>query len=148
MTSEPSFENWSPLAISESDSTCRAGEPAIESDAPLPALAPPDSFIHRASSAGVAASQSLAVLSQLAVTIVVATGGSDFGRGRIPDCGGSIPACCHDPRTVGTKPCVADPILMGKGGEERARGRIPEFGGVVGAGGQDPRTVRTKHRVV
>src|SRR5262249_60902925 len=60
--------------MSESDSICHEGEPAIESDAVLPALTPPDSFIHRASSAGVAASHSLAVLSQLAVRIRAPSG--------------------------------------------------------------------------
>ena len=68
-----------------------------------------------------AASQSLAVLSQLAVRI------------RAP---------------FGTKRRLPDTILMVKGGDELARGRIPELGGVVRARRQDPSTVRTKRRVL
>ncbi len=73
-TSEPSSENWSPLAISESESTCSALEPAIETDEPVLAVLLPDSFTSRASSTGVAASQSFALLSQLAVRIRAPSG--------------------------------------------------------------------------
>ena len=68
-----------------------------------------------------AASQSLAVLSALAVRI------------RVPS---------------GTKRRVLDLILMVKGGDQLARGRIPELGGFVRACRQDPSAVRTKRRVV
>src|SRR5262249_55498216 len=66
---EPSSEKWSPLAISESDSTCCAGELAIETEEPILAVSPSASFTCRASSTGVAASQSSAVLSQLTLRI-------------------------------------------------------------------------------
>ena len=68
-----------------------------------------------------AASQSLAVLSALAVRI------------RAPS---------------GLNAASIDPILMVKGGDQLARGRIPELGGVVRARRQDPSTVRTKRRMV
>src|SRR4029077_8039609 len=73
-TSEPSFKNWSPLAISESDSTCDAADPAIETDEFVLAVLSPDFFTCRAKSVGVFASQSLAVLSQLAVRIHAPSG--------------------------------------------------------------------------
>src|ERR1700730_7913777 len=64
VTSEPSSENLSPLATIESDSTCDA-----EPDDFIAPASPPDSRTSRARITGVAASQSLAVLSQLAVRI-------------------------------------------------------------------------------
>ena len=67
-----------------------------------------------------AASQSLAVLSALAVRIRAPSGLN----------------------------AASQTILMGEGGDELARGRIPELGGVIRACRQDPSTVRTKRRVV
>src|SRR6266481_7764418 len=49
----PRAENSSPLALTESDSTCDAGEPAIETEEPILAVAPPDSLTCRANSTGV-----------------------------------------------------------------------------------------------
>ena len=68
-----------------------------------------------------AASQSLAVLSALAVRI------------RAPS---------------GLNAALSDRILMGKGSDELARGRIPELGGFVRARRQDPSTIGTKRRGV
>ena len=89
-----------------------------------------------------AASQSLAVLSALAVRIrapsglnaasvdtsLMIKGGDQLARGRIPELGGFVRARSQDPSTVRTKRRVVDTILMGKGGDELARGRIPELG--------------------
>ena len=58
-------------------------------------------------------------------------GGDQLARGRIPELGGSVRACCQDPSTVRTKRRAPDTILMVKGGDELARGRIPELGGFV-----------------
>src|SRR5258708_39147078 len=58
----------------DSDSTCRSGESAMEREEPILGLPPPDSFTCRARSAGVVASQSLAVLSQLTVRIRAPSG--------------------------------------------------------------------------
>ena len=91
-----------------------------------------------------AASQSLAVLSLLAVRIrapsglnatssdliLMVKGGDELARGRIPELGGFVRARRQDPSTVRTERRVADLILMSKGGDELARGRIPELGGV------------------
>ena len=66
------------------------------------------------------ASQSLAVLSALAVKI------------RLPS---------------GLNTRVVNRTLMSKGGDELARGCVPKFGGVIRACRQDPSTVRTKFRV-
>ena len=160
-TSEPSSENSSPLAISESDSTCSAGELAIETEEPILAVSPRDSFSCRASSTGVAASQSLAVLSQLAVRIrapsglnagprdriLMVKGGDQLARGRIPEFSACVRACRQDPSTVRTKRRVIETIWMVKGSDQFARGRIPELGGFVCACRQDPSTVRTKLRL-
>src|SRR5271166_5509403 len=69
VTSEPSSENLSPPAITARDSTC-----AAEPDESIPAACPADSFTSRARITGVAASQSLAVLSQLAVRTCAPSG--------------------------------------------------------------------------
>src|ERR1700745_397755 len=74
------------------------------------------------------------------------TRGDALGRGRIPELGAMICACRQNPRTVGTKCAVPDPILMLKGGDELARGSIPELGGVILACRQDPSTVGTERR--
>src|SRR5260221_663494 len=74
-------------------------------------------------------------------------GGNKLARGRIPELGTVIRACCQDPRTVWAKSCLSDNLLMGKGGDECSRSRIPELGGVVRACRQDPSTVRTKRGV-
>src|SRR6516225_8424832 len=71
----------------------------------------------------------------------------ELARLRVPELGAVICACRKNPRTVGTKCAVPDPILMLKGGGELARGSIPELGGVVHAYRQDPSTVRTKQGV-
>ena len=63
------------------------------------------------------ASQSLAVLSRLAVRI------------RVPS---------------GLNAASLDLILMVKGGDELARGRIPKLGAAIRARRQNPSTVRTK----
>ena len=90
-----------------------------------------------------AASQSLAVLSALAVRIrapsglnaasidriLVVKGGDELARGRIPELGGFVHARCQNPGTVRTKCRIVDRILVVKGGDELARGRIPELGG-------------------
>ena len=68
-----------------------------------------------------AASQSLAVLSALAVRI------------RAPS---------------GLNAARQHTTLMVKGGDELARGRIPELGSFVPACRQDPSTVRTKRRAL
>ena len=92
-----------------------------------------------------AASQSLAVLSALAVrirapsglnaacvnSILMGKGGDELARGRIPELGGLVRARRQDPSTVRTKRRMIETILMGKGGDELARGRIPELGGFV-----------------
>src|SRR5271166_341980 len=70
----------------------------------------------------------------------------ELARGSIPELGAVICACRQNPRAVGTKCAVPDPILMLKGGDELARGSIPELGGVVCACSQDPSTVRTERR--
>ena len=68
-----------------------------------------------------AASQSLAVLSALAVRI------------RVPS---------------GLNAALYDATLMVKGGDELARGRIPELGSFVSACRQDPSTVGTKRHTL
>ena len=107
-----------------------------------------------------AASQSLAVLSQLAVRIrapsglnsalydlaLMRKGGDQLAGGRIPQFGGAVPARRQDPTAVRTKLCPVNDSLMLKGGDEFAGGRIPELGGFVPACRQDPSTVRTKLR--
>ena len=79
-----------------------------------------------------AASQSLAVLSALAVRIrapsglnaasinriLMVKGGDELARGRIPELGGLVRACRQDPSTVRTKRRVVNRILMGKGGDQ------------------------------
>ena len=108
-----------------------------------------------------AASQSLAVLSALAVRIrapsglnaasvtliLMIKGGDELARGRIPELGGFVFACRQNSSAVRTERRVVDLILMVKGGDELARGRIPELGAVVRARRQDPSAVRTKRRV-
>ena len=105
-----------------------------------------------------AASQSLAVLSELAVRIrvpvwaecsvvdliLMVKGGHKLARGSIPELGTVIRARCQDPSTVRTKCSVLNATLMVKGSDELARGRIPELSGVVPACGQNPSTVRAK----
>ncbi len=68
-----------------------------------------------------AASQSLAVLSALAVRIRV---------------------------TVGTKRRIGDPILMVKRADQLPGGRIPKLGGFVCAPRQDPSAVPTERRAI
>jgi len=119
-TRELSSENSSPLAITESDSTCSVGEPAIETEEPIVAVSPRAAFTWRANSTGVAASQSLAVLS---------------------------PACRQNLSTVRTKPRPRNRILMVKRGDQLARDRTPEFSRVVSACRQDPSAVGTELRL-
>ena len=99
-TSEPSSENSSPLAIAESDSTCCAGELAIETEAPIFDFSP-RRFFH--------------LPSQL------------DGSSRIPEFSGLVPAYRQNSSTVWTKPCPGDRILMFKRCDQLARRRIPEF---------------------
>src|ERR1700730_9069792 len=63
VTSEPSSDNLSPLTTIHTDSPCEAAEP----DESIAAASPTDFFTSRARIIGVATSQRLTVLSQLAV---------------------------------------------------------------------------------
>ena len=81
--SEPSSENSSPHAIAESDSTCCVGELTNEAEEPVLVVSACACFTYRASSTGVAASQSFAVLSQLAVRIRAPSGLNPAASGKL-----------------------------------------------------------------
>ena len=109
-----------------------------------------------------AASQSLAVLSPLAVRIrapsglnsasandtLMVKGGDEFAGGRIPELGGLVPACRQDPSTVRTKRRVVDLVLMGERRRSACPRPHPRAWRFCLARRQDPSAVRAKRRVV
>ncbi len=142
-TSEPSAETWSPPAISESNSTCSAGELAIETGDAILALSPPDSFNCRSQLRRSSCIPELGGLVQAcrqdwatvrtkrrrSDNIPMVEGSDQLARGRIPELAGIVPARCQDLIDRGTERSAVHASLMLKGGNELTRSRIPELGG-------------------
>ena len=57
-------------------------------------------------------------------------GGHKLARGRIPELGGFVVACCGRLSAVGLN-ATSLTALMVKGGEELAQSRIPEIGSLI-----------------